>query len=288
MTDDIREMLSRYKPTTIGDKKNVIKEVIQEIVLCGLARTDFFTHAAFYGGTALRIFHSLDRFSEDLDFSLASPDPSFDLQAYIRAVEDEVSAFGLSMSSETKTKSVDTGIRTSYLRGGMKEHILKFYPGDSDADSIPSNELVKIKIEIDVNPPPGATFETKRSSLPEPYELRLYDMPSLFAGKIGAVLCRGWKSRIKGRDLYDYVFYLSRRTPVNMEHLHERLVRGGKLAIGDELSLERLKQMLCVHFDSLDFENAKLDVLPFVDNDSKVRVWSPDFFKDLTESLTTA
>ncbi len=75
-------MLKTYDINNIYDRKNAMKEIMQEIVLCGLSRAGFFKKAAFYGGTALRIFYGLDRFSEDLDFSLETADPAFDLSAY--------------------------------------------------------------------------------------------------------------------------------------------------------------------------------------------------------------
>ena len=218
-------MLRKYSAETIGEKKNSLKEVIQEIVLCGLSRAGFFKSAVFYGGTALRIFYGLDRFSEDLDFSLIKPDPMFDLEQFIPTLEKEVRAFGLNFSIEQKQKTIDSNIKSAFLKGNTKEHLLMFYTNSGLVGNISSNELIKIKFEIDLNPPAYATFERKYRLLPYPYEVGLYDLPSLFAGKIHAVLCRGWKSRVKGRDLYDYIFYLSRGASVNVKHLRERLIQ---------------------------------------------------------------
>lgn len=153
------------------------------------------------------------------------------------------------------------------------------------AGSVAKNEAVKIKFEVDINPPAFATFEHKYRLLPVPYEVRLYDMPSLFAGKIHAVICRAWQSRIKGRDLYDYVFYLSRGEAVNQRHLRERLIDSGYISQDADCSMTEIKRMLSERFDSIDFVQAKQDVEPFIHDSSIMDVWSPEFFKQITENL---
>ena len=198
MQQVLEQMLRAYEPQTSTDKKNAIKEIIQEIVLCGLSRAGFFKHAAFYGGTALRIFYGLDRFSEDLDFSLMAPE-GFDLGEYLPTLEKEIRSYGLNFKAEERVKTAESAIQSAFLKGNTKEHILLFYADDRLAQSITPSELIKIKFEIDTNPPPFAGFEHKYRLLPSPYEICLYDAPSLFAGKIHAVLCRAWKNRIKGR-----------------------------------------------------------------------------------------
>ena len=175
------QMLSKYQINTLYDKKNAIKEIIQEVVLCGLSRGGFFKKAAFYGGTALRIFYGLDRFSEDLDFSLMAPDSDFELSKYFRSVEDELRALGLDFSVTSKEKTGDSAIKSAFLKGNTREHILTFYGEDDDVNFIPKGEVIRIKLEVDTNPPEGAMFETKFGLLPAPYQLTLYDLPSLFA-----------------------------------------------------------------------------------------------------------
>lgn len=154
----IDQMLKQYNTQNDIDKKNGIKEVIQEIVLCGLSRAGFFKSAAFYGGTALRIFYGLDRFSEDLDFSLKSPDPNFDFAEYLPILEREIRSYGLNFTMEVKIKSVDSAIRSAFLKGNTKEHMLMFYADEPLTRSIVSNELIKVKFEVDTNPPEFATF----------------------------------------------------------------------------------------------------------------------------------
>lgn len=161
-----------------------------------------------------------------------------------------------------------------------------FYADENAAGSVAKNETVKIKFEVDINPPAFATFEHKYHLLPVPYEVRLYDVPSLFAGKIHAVLCRAWKSRVKGMDLYDYVFYLSRGSAVNQRHLRERLIDSGYLSQSEDCSLAAIKRMLSERFDSIDYAQARHDVEPFIHDSTVMEVWSPDFFKQITENLT--
>ena len=166
-------MLSKYSIKNLDDKKNAIKEIVQEIVLCGLSRAGFFNKAAFYGGTALRIFYGLDRFSEDLDFSLISPNPDFDLSVFFNYIENETRSLGLNFSVISKEKSIDSEIKSAFLKGNTREHILTFYESTADADLISKNDVIKIKFEIDTTPPEGATFETKFGLLPSPYQVSL-------------------------------------------------------------------------------------------------------------------
>ncbi len=278
----LEQMLSKYKTDNIEEKKNALKEIVQEVALCGLSRAGFFKNVAFYGGTALRIFYGLDRFSEDLDFSLIEPNENFELQKYFSSLEKELSSLGLHFSVEEKVKPHDSAIKSAFLKGNTKEHILSIYGTDLN---INSNEVIKIKFEIDTNPPPLATFENKYRLLPSPYQVKLYDMPSLFAGKLHAVICRSWGNRIKGRDLYDYVFYLANNAAVNLPHLRARLEDTGILTENDTFELNELQTMLKDRFATIDFEQAKQDVLPFVADKSKLELWSKEFFIDITQNL---
>lgn len=285
MNTVIEEMLKSYQVDNIYDRKNAMKEIMQEIVLCGLSRAGFFKEAAFYGGTALRIFYGLDRFSEDLDFSLEQINLDFDLCSYFPVLEKEVKAFGLNVEIQEKQKTKDSNIRSAFLKGNTKEHLLLFYADERVVGSVAKNEVVKIKFEVDTNPPAFATYEHKYRLLPVPYEIRLYDMPSLFAGKIHAVICRGWQSRIKGRDLYDYIFYLSKAVTVNQKHLRARLIDSGYISENQECTLEEIKTMLKNRFDSIDFLQARKDVEPFICDTSVLDIWSSEFFKQITEGL---
>ena len=285
MNSVMNEMLNKYQADGLADKKNAVKEIMQEVVLCGLSRGGFFQKAAFYGGTALRIFYGLDRFSEDLDFSLTAPDPDFDLSSYFPTLRKEVASYGLNVEISEKEKTKESAIRSAFLKGNTKEHLLLFYASDPAAIAIAGNETIKIKFEVDTNPPMGATFEHKYRLLPAPYEVALYDMPSLFAGKAHAVICRAWKSRVKGRDLYDYVFYLSRGASLNTEHLKARLVQSGAWKADDSFTIDDAKKLLCARFEMIDYAQAKEDVRPFVKDTASLDLWSAEFFKQITEGL---
>ncbi len=283
----LTQMLSLYPSLSASDEKHALTEVIQEVTLCGLSRAGFFRDAAFYGGTALRLFYGLDRFSEDLDFSLVAPDPDFDLKKYFPALESELGSVGLNFTIEEKVKTAESNIKSAFLKGNTKEHVLSIYKDELSAAEINPFEIIRIKFEVDVDPPPYATFENKYRLLPSPYQVKLYDAPSLFAGKLHAVLCRAWKNRVKGRDLYDYVFYLSRNIPVNMPHLKARLVGSGFIPESYDLTRDALITMLCNRFATIDYEQAKQDVQPFIADKIKSEIWSVEFFTDITQSIIT-
>ena len=277
-------MLEQYATDSLEEKRNALKEVVQEVALCGLSRAGFFKTAAFYGGTALRIFYGLDRFSEDLDFSLIMPDPSFELKAYFPVLESEIRAVGLNFTVEEKAKSIESNIKSAFLKENTQEHILNFFQGN-DRSALHPSEVIRVKFEVDIAPPAFAGFETKYRLLPSPYEVRLYDLPSLFAGKLHAVLCRAWKNRVKGRDLYDYVFYLSKGAAVNLPHLKARLVYSGFIREDFCMKKEKLTELLKERFAGIDYEQAKQDVLPFIKDKSKLSLWSAEFFTDITQNL---
>ena len=285
MNTILQEMLNKYDIRTIEDRKNAIKEIMQEIVLSGLSRAGFFKKAAFYGGTALRIFYGLDRFSEDLDFSLIEPDKNFALGDYLPILEKEVASYGLKFEIIEKEKSVDSAIKSAFVKGNTIQNMLLFYEG-SDVHSIAKSEIIKIKFEIDVNPPAKASYEKKYSLLPMPYEITLYDLPSLFAGKIHAILCRAWANRVKGRDLYDYIFYLARNPKINLENLKAKLVQSKTFNETDDLTIDILKNLLKDRFDKIDYIAAKQDVLPFIKYPTSLDLWSADFFKQITDKLS--
>lgn len=277
-------MVKEYHTKNNEEKRNAIKEVMQEIVLCGLSKSGFFNVAAFYGGTALRIFYGLDRFSEDLDFSLLIKDKNFDLSKYFPTLKDIVKSFGLNVEIVIKDKTKDSNVQSAFLKADTIEHFLLFYP-DELVSGINKNEKVKIKFEIDTMPPGLATYETKFRLLPTPYSIKLYDESSLFSGKIHAVICRSWKSRVKGRDLYDYVFYLARKTAFNLPHLKEKLVDSKYIDQDKNLTVDDVKEMLVQRFNEIDFNAAKEDVIPFLKDISILDLWSKEFFVSITSEL---
>lgn len=281
----IERMLEPYELSSLNDRRNAAKEVIQEIVLCGLSRSGFFDKAAFYGGTALRIFYGLERFSEDLDFSLMATDSQFSLSNYFDVLEKEVRSFGLNVEIAVKEKTQESDIQSAFIKGNTREHFLLFYPSFDGTGVLPRGEKIKIKFEIDTNPPEFANFQRLYRLLPVPYEVNVYDEASLFAGKIHAVLCRSWKNRVKGRDLYDFLFYISRGSRVNLRHLNARLAQTNSLPVGEGYTIDTLKEALTARFSVIDYDEAARDVRPFLKDDSSLVLWKAEFFQQMTWGL---
>ena len=281
----IQQMINKYNPITLEDKKSAIKEVLQEVVLAGLSKTDFFSHAAFYGGTALRLFYGMNRFSEDLDFSLLAADDTFDLSKYFKPISDVVSSLGLNFEVSKTDKTTRSTINSAFIKGDTKETIITIYSDSEDSSRIIHNEKIIIKFEIDVNPPLYANTEIKFRLLPFPYQVRLYEKASLFAGKIHAVIARGWKNRVKGRDLYDYIYYLSLDTKVNLIHLEERLKQTKTIEEDVQLTRGLLIEILDSRFDQIDYDIAKSDIRPFIKDHNSLDLWSRDFFKSITNHI---
>ena len=284
MNNVLQNMLSKYKIKNTIDETNAMKEIIQEIVLAGLSRGGFFNEAAFYGGTALRIFYGLNRFSEDMDFALLKPNPQFDLSKYFVFVEKEVKAYGLNLTVSKKDKTQDSNITSAFLKGDTKKYILMFFPNENIQNTT-SLKNIKIKFEVDINPPIGAKYDIKYKLLPSPHQVRLYDESSLFAGKIHAILCRNWQYRTKGRDLYDYIFYSSHNTKVNIELIREKLIASDVLKQDSEFNIENLKQLLYKKFKEIDYTNAKEDVITFIEDKESLNLWSEEFFIEITNNL---
>ncbi len=281
-------MLEPYESSTAEQRKLALRQVAQEVILCGLSRAGFFGPAAFYGGTALRIFYGLDRFSEDMDFSLRQPDANFDLGPYLASAERECEAWSLHFHAEEKRKTGRSAIKSAFLKSNTRECLITLFSDDGVANAIAPGELLRIKLELDTDPAPHATFERQYRLLPSPYEVGLYDTPSLLAGKAHAVIARAWRSRVKGRDLYDYVFYRSRNIPVNVAHLGAKLQQTGQVASGQDFGLDDATRLLCERFESIDYVQAKADVLPFIRDPHSLDVWSADFFCSITEELSEA
>lgn len=285
MNNIIEQMLSKYSINNPNEEINALKEIIQEIILAGLSRGEFFNEAAFYGGTALRIFYNLDRFSEDLDFALVSKNKDFDISKYFTYIEKELKAYGLNLEIKTKKKSIDSNIRSIFVKGDTLEHILKFFPNNEKHKYNSLLKDIKIKFEVDLNPPNGATYEEKYKLLPSPHAIKLYDKESLFAGKIHAILCRNWKNRVKGRDLYDYIFFMANNIKVNIELIKNKLINSNYIDSNSKFDINILKELLIKKFKEIDYKEAKEDVIPFINNIDSLNIWNEDFFISITEKL---
>ena len=279
MNNAIEAMLSRYSPTNNYERESAIKEILQEIALAGLSRGGFFKKAAFYGGTCLRIFHGLNRWSEDLDFALLSKDPDFKLDDYFPALEKEFKSYGIDISVETRKKDDDASVQSAFLKGNTMTLMMSFFPKSEDAKRIVSNQKIKIKFEIDTDNPSGGVTEFKYRMLPAPYEVQIFDESTLFAGKIHAIICRDYKHHVKGRDYYDYLFYLGKGSKFNLAYLENKLKNtGGKIGNDETLTLERVKELLKERFEVVDYESAKKDVTRFISDQESLTLWKKELF----------
>ncbi len=287
MHSTILSMLERYECITQADYENALKEIMQEVALLGLWRAKFYEHVAFYGGTALRILYGLDRFSEDLDFSLLEARKEFELSPYLKAVAAELRGFGFSVSIEEGKKTKDSSIESAFIKAGTKEHLIRINVPEVVADRIQKNMMMTIKLEVDTDPPGGFHTEAKTLLQPIPFSVNTYQRPDLFAGKIHAILQRSWKGRVKGRDYYDFIWYLGNRIPVNLSHLEQRLRQSGGWTGENSLKIEDLGNLLKEKFSSLDIAAAKKDVAPFIRDSAALELWTKKFFVELIPRIKT-
>ncbi|MCK9299880.1 MAG: nucleotidyl transferase AbiEii/AbiGii toxin family protein [Bacteroidales bacterium] len=251
------QMVARYGIEE--NKRNATYEVMQEIILAGLYRGGFFNKAAFYGGTCLRIFHGMKRFSEDMDFSLITPDVGFNLENYFSSIIHEFQAAGkevvLSKKDKENTAVFDLEFRTE--------------------------KTIKIKIEVDVDPPMKFDTEQKLLLLPYSFMTRCFVLPDLFAGKIHALVYRKWKHRVKGRDWYDFEWYIRKGIKLNFNHLQERIKQFNGIEMNRKQFIDTLKGRLA----DTDIELVRKDVLPFIQNPEELEIWSTDYFLQLADRM---
>lgn len=283
----ILSMLGKYKCETKQEYKNALKEIIQEVALLGLARYKFFDKASFYGGTALRIAHNLDRYSEDLDFELNSKDDKLDLQNYFEGIDNELSTYGLNLKAEIKEKSnKESTTDSAFIKGNTLEHLLLIEGLDDPQKGIHKDELLKVRFEIDIDPPNTPPLrEVKFHQNPIPYSYKILDLPSLYSGKLHAVLCRNWSGgRVKGRDFYDYLWYQKNNVSPNFDYLKAKLVQSGRWKEKIPFSEIELKDFLHAKFKEVDWQQAKADVTPFIRDTYALEVWSEDFFNSTLEN----
>lgn len=280
MDNAVLSMLEEYDCKTQIDYQNALKEIMQEIALLGLWRAKFFEHALFYGGTALRILYKLPRFSEDLDFSLLKKNDDFDLKEYHGAIKAELEAFGFNVEIEKKEKDIESQVDSAFIKAATKTHLLKISAPMQISQRTQNNQMLKIKLEVDTNPPGHHGSEVIDVYRPTVFQVKTMPLPDLFAGKLHAVLARNWKSRAKGRDFYDYLWYLGKNVSPNLSHLKERLIQSGHWDASQEFTSEAFRKKLTERFESLNIEQAKRDVRPFVKEREikSLDLWSGEFF----------
>jgi predicted nucleotidyltransferase component of viral defense system len=279
----IKEWIESYEPKNIQDTEQALREIMQEIALAGLYRANFFKHAAFYGGTALRIFHGLNRFSEDLDFSLLQKDADFEFDYYFKSIVDEFQALGIKVSLNQKMKSTISSIDSAFLKSDTLWSELIF------EDTIPQIKLsikpnIKIKLEIDTNPPLRFGTENKLLTKPFSFYVNCLTLPDLFAGKMHALLFRKWKTRVKGRDWYDLEWYIKKGVKLNVTHFCQRAIESGDWA-QESMTKDQLLELLALKITSLDINRVKDDVIRFIPNPQDLEIWSQEYFQQIGERL---
>jgi predicted nucleotidyltransferase component of viral defense system len=279
----IKEWIEEYKPQNEEEILSALREIMQEITLAGLSRTDFFEKAAFYGGTALRISYGLDRYSEDLDFSLLKPDSDFSIERYFKAILDEFRSLGHTVSIKEKKKTNQTAIDSAFLKAETiwQEIILEDIIKET---GVRSNRTLKIKIEVDRQP--SLNFKTEEKLLLRPFSfyLKCFTKSSLFAGKMHALLFRKWKNRVKGRDWYDLEWYIKKGIPLDVNHFLTRAKDSNDWQ-DDSISNEQIIELLDTKIKTVSFSSIKEDVVRFIPNDDIIKIWSHEYFKDLIEKI---
>ncbi|MCQ2283222.1 MAG: nucleotidyl transferase AbiEii/AbiGii toxin family protein [Bacteroidales bacterium] len=274
MTDIFNSMLSAYDRRTADDQRNAIYEVLQQVVLSGLHRGGFFDEAAFYGGTCLRIFHGLNRFSEDMDFSLLKKNPDFTLEKYFPAIVEECKMLGREVTITRKDKHHFGKVESAFLKDNTDVYNIAFQ----------TDKAIKIKIEVDTQPPLDFVTEQRLLLQPHSFMTRCFALPDLYAGKMHALVYRQWKSRIKGRDWYDFEWYVRNGVALDFKHLQMRVAEFNGIELTQETFLEALRERLA----SADIEQVKQDVRPFLRNTADLEIWSNEYFLQLATMIKFA
>ena len=267
-------MLSQYEIKTKDDKINAMREIMQQIALAGLYRGGFFDKAALYGGTCLRIFYRLQRFSEDLDFSLLQPNENFKLENYFYNIIAEFKALGREVSIIKKDKKTFTNVKSAFLKDNTEVYNLKFT----------TEKRIKIKIEVDTIPPLGFETEHKLLMLPFSFMCRCYSISDMYAGKMHALLFRNWKDRVKGRDWYDFEWYVRNNFRLNFRHLQQRAEQLNHITEHD-FTIDKFKKLLKERILKTDINDVKKDIYPFIKNPAETDIWSTEYFLQVVDMI---
>ena len=281
----LEEMIKQYNPETSEESKAALREILQSIVLVGLSRGGFFNRASFYGGTALRIFYGLNRYSEDLDFTLNKKDENFDFEFYFKSINEVALSYGLKLEFSTKIKKVETPIESAFAKLNTYQTLIKLKVDEKLLKILHKDEVMKVKFEIDCNPSLGFDTEVKWLDLPEFASVSVLDQPSLFAGKIHAILCRSYKNNVKGRDYYDFLFYIRKKIKPNLNYLRNKLIETGKLKEEDNFDNNILKDMLIQKIESVDFNQVKNDAQKFIFKNENLEFYSKELFIEMLKRL---
>lgn len=281
----IEEIIKSYNPKTINDNKAILREIVQSIVLVGLSRTAFFKKASFYGGTALRIFYDLNRYSEDLDFTLNNVDKNFSIAPFIESIKNVALSYGLELEISIKQKQINTPVESAFAKINTYQTFINLKMNSELTKLLHKDEVIKVKFEIDCEPALGFTTENKWIDMPEFAPVIVLDEASLFAGKLHAILCRNYKNTVKGRDYYDFLFYVRRGISPNLNYLRNKLINTGKINEKDTFNIEVLKEMLIKRFEQVDFEQVKNDTERFIINNEDLSTYSRDLFVQMAKKI---
>jgi predicted nucleotidyltransferase component of viral defense system len=285
MNEAIARMMARYENRRLEDYIKALREILQEIALLGLWRAKFFEKAAFYGGTAIRLLYGLDRFSEDLDFSLLQPSQDFDLSKYRQALEVEMTSFGFQVTVEKKGTIAAKAIQSAFVKADTLTQLLVIEAGEQVLRQLPKDQVIKVKLEIDTNPPPDFATEVQYLLHPIPFSVRSYSLPDLFAGKMHAVLCRRWKNRVKGRDWYDLVWFVSNHPRLHLFHLENRMIQTGDWDGGRAMTPDDFYVTIDKVVETVDLSEARKEVEPFVRDPQALQIWSKEFFHAIVRRI---
>ncbi len=285
MNEAVRQMLATYEIHSVQDSLWALREVMQEIALLGLWRGKFFEKAAFYGGTALRVLYGLDRYSEDLDFSLLKKGDGFDLADYSESLKRELASFGFAVEIEGRKKQAPTAVQSAFLKADTRTQMITVEFERGLVQQVPRNQVLKIRLEVDTDPPPGFSTEVRYLLRPVPFALRTFSLPDLFAGKMHAVLCRQWKSRVKGRDWYDLVWFAAHHPELHLLHLELRMRQTGHWEGPAPLTEAELRKRIALRIDSVDIGEIRREAEPFVKDPGALAIWSKEFFLDVTSRI---
>ena len=266
------EMVEALHPQSPMERDNAQHEVMQQIALAGLQRGGFFEHAAFYGGTCLRIFHQLRRFSEDMDFTLTEKNLDIHLEDYFPQVVEAFKLTGRNVVITKKDKKTFSKVESAFLKDHTDVYDIAFQTAKN----------IKIKIELDTDPPLGFDTEQKILLRPFSFMVRCVALPDLYAGKLHALVFRNWNARVKGRDWYDFEWYVANKVPLDFSHLQKRIYDFN----GVEMSKDDFMAVLCERLATTDVNLVKQDVLRFLrTNPRELDIWSNDYFLQLADMI---
>ena len=277
----IQERFDTYQCGSQQEEENALREISQEIALAALSRGDFFKKAVFHGGTCLRIFYSMERFSEDLDFMLKNADQHFSFEPYIKNMAMEFQSYGYRLEVVDRSKTEDI-VKKCFLKDDSLGKVLNL----THFKGVTNMRKIKIKLEVDTNPPIGSNFENKFLDFPFPFSATIQDMPSLFAGKSHALLCREYT---KGRDWYDFIWYVSRRININWEFLSEAINQQGPWK-GQNIKINRnwyINKMV-KRIEGIDWKAVKEEMARFLKPSAMtgLDLWGKEFLLDRLQKLS--